>query len=112
MASPPRARGPAPARTGAPDPRKSRAWRKLRDQVVEEEPECRLRLPGCTVVSTTADHIQHYKTHPDLALERTNLRGSCEPCNLQRGQKSDAQLQIGQAKRPRALDIFKPLNEL
>lgn len=97
------------AMDATPDPRRTRAWRKLRDLVVLEEPECRLQLPGCTRISTTADHIEHYKTHPHLALERRNLRGSCETCNKKRGAKQDAQLALGTAPRPRALDIFKPL---
>jgi 5-methylcytosine-specific restriction endonuclease McrA len=92
------------------DPRRTRAWRKLRDIVVLEEPDCRLRLEGCTHLSTTADHIKHFKTHPELALERSNLRGACESCNKKRGTKSDAQLAVGSAPRARALDIFKPLS--
>ncbi|NGZ99410.1 HNH endonuclease [Nocardioides sp. W3-2-3] len=79
------------------DPRKTRQWVKLRDQVVAEEPECRLRLPGCTITSTTADHIQPFKTHPQLALVRSNLRGACETCNKKRGTKADEQA----ADRPR-----------
>jgi hypothetical protein len=40
------------------DARNSRAWRKLRDQVVDEEPVCRLAFEGiCTGASTTADHV-------------------------------------------------------
>lgn len=96
----------------ATDPRNSRAWRVLRDQVVEEEPECRLQLKGCTRVSVTADHIKHYKTHPHLAMVRENLRGACEHCNKSRGTKTDADLGIGTAERPRALDIFVPLHLL
>lgn len=92
------------------DPRSTRAWRKLRDQVVAEEPECRLRLEGiCTGASTTADHIKHVKTHPQLAMARANLRGSCGPCNRARSAKSDDQLAVGTATRARALDIFAPL---
>lgn len=94
------------------DPRNTRAWRALRDQVVREEPECRLQLPGCTVTSTTADHVQHVKTHPELAMERTNLRGSCAPCNLKRNAKHDDQLPLGTRPRPLALEIFRPLDEL
>jgi 5-methylcytosine-specific restriction endonuclease McrA len=105
-----------PAPTGAtkapPDPRKTRQWLALRDRVVAEEPECRLRLPGCTITSTTADHIQPYKTHPALALERSNLRGSCETCNKRRGAKPDEQLPMNRAKRPKALEIFRPLKDL
>jgi 5-methylcytosine-specific restriction endonuclease McrA len=65
----------------------SRKWRALRDQVVKEEPLCRLRLPGCTVRSTTADHILLRALRPDLAMTRSNLRGACTNCNLRRGRK-------------------------
>lgn len=94
------------------DPRSTRAWRKLKDQVVEEEPDCRLQLPGCTFVSTTADHILTVRDRPDLALVRSNLRGSCESCNRRRLAKPDTELPIGAVPRSRALDIFKPLSSL
>ncbi len=35
----------------------TRAWRRLRAEVIKAEPSCWLRLPGCTHISTTADHI-------------------------------------------------------
>lgn len=99
-----------PTRTGPVDVRRTRAWRKLRDQVVEQEPDCRLRYAGiCTGASTTADHIVPIAERPDLALERANLRGSCEPCNLHRGKRSDAQVAAGLAPRARALSIFRPV---
>jgi len=62
----------------------TRAWRKLRDQVVREEPLCRLRLVGCTNLSQTADHIITVHDRPDLAMVRGNLRGSCHHCNYKR----------------------------
>lgn len=65
-----------------PDPRNTWAWRKLRDQVVDEEPVCWLRYPDrCTTVSTTADHVIPIVERPDLGMDRTNLRGACRPCN-------------------------------
>lgn len=68
------------------DPRCTRAWRKLRDQVVDEEPTCRLRFPGiCTGWSETADHIIPVEAAPELAMDRDNLRGVCHACNLHRG---------------------------
>jgi 5-methylcytosine-specific restriction endonuclease McrA len=66
------------------DPRSTRAWRKLRDQVVAEEPMCWLRLVGCTYVSTTADHVIPVVERPDLAMVRDNLRGACKACNSRR----------------------------
>lgn len=69
------------------DPRRTRAWRKLRDQVVAEEPDCQLRLDGCTHTSTTADHVVPFADRPDLAMDRANLRGSCDHCNKSRGRR-------------------------
>lgn len=86
-----------------PDPRGSRAWRKLRDQVVEDEPLCWLRLPGCTTVSTTADHVTPFKERPDLALLRGNLRGACHHCN---SSKQARKLQPKASTAP-ALDWFE-----
>lgn len=57
------------------------AWRKLAAQVVEEEPTCRIRLPGCTGVSTCADHIKSVLVRPDLVLVRSNCQGACRHCN-------------------------------
>lgn len=73
-----------------PDPRGSRAWRKLRDQVVVEEPLCWLRLAGCTTLSTTADHVTPFKERPDLAMVRSNLHGACHHCNSSRQHRQPA----------------------
>lgn len=70
-----------------PDPRGTRAWRALRARVIAEEPTCWLKLPGCTQVSTTADHVLPFVDRPDLAMSRANLRGACAPCNYRRGRK-------------------------
>lgn len=90
------------------DPIKTRAWRKLRDQVVAEEPTCWLRFPGiCTHVSTTADHIVPRAIRPDLAMVRSNLRGACRPCNQARGQTPADRLMTSEpAPEQPALDIF------
>lgn len=63
------------------------AWRKLRAQVIAEEPLCWLRLPGCTRISTTADHVIPVSVRPDLEYVRANLRGACAHCNYSRGKK-------------------------
>ena len=68
------------------DPRRTRAWRRLRDAVVRHEPVCKLQIPGvCTYWSQTADHIVPVRDRPDLAMARGNLRGACNACNQQRG---------------------------
>ena len=69
------------------DPRSTWAWRRLRDQVVREEPRCWLRLDVCTGASQTADHLVPVIQRPDLALERRNLRGACHACNMKRKAK-------------------------
>ena len=86
------------------DPRQSRAWRKLKDQVVREEPLCWLRLPGCTTFSTTADHVLTVKQRPDLAMVRANLHGACTPCNLKRNDKNVEDIALDDAE---ALEFFR-----
>lgn len=78
-----------------PGPRKSKQWkvpaerrlntsaaRRLRAQVLREEPTCQIRVPGvCTEVSTTWDHIVPRAVDPSLTLVRSNVRGACWECN-------------------------------
>lgn len=61
--------------------RRTRAWRTLARRTVREWPICHLRLPGCTLRSTTADHIIPATHRPDLFLEPSNVRGACKRCN-------------------------------
>lgn len=89
----------------APDPRRTRAWRKLRDRVVREEPVCWLRWEGCTTWSNTGDHVIPVAERPDLALVRTNVRGACASCNHKRGNAPADSIVTGGDRAP-ALDIF------
>ncbi|MGH4002207.1 MAG: HNH endonuclease, partial [Pseudonocardiaceae bacterium] len=90
-----------------PDPRSTQAWRKLAKQVAREEPTCWLRLEGCTIRSTTGDHVIPVTVRPDLALTRTNVHGACSTCNYKRGNLPIESLRLGDQKsRPQALDIF------
>jgi len=91
-----------------------RRWRRLRDQVVKEEPLCRLRLPGCTIVSNTADHIIPVRNRPDLKFERANLRGSCHHCNMRRGHRPLERVrqemksrEVYGTRTPQALEFFR-----
>jgi hypothetical protein len=78
------------------DPRQTRAWTKLKARVIREEPTCRLGFPGvCTRASTTADHIKPVSSHPELALDRSNLRGACRPCNDARRTVPNESLRLG-----------------
>lgn len=88
-------------RRRAPGQLTSGRWRKLRNQVIKEEPLCRLRLDCCTITSTTADHIIPVRYRPDLKYVRRNLRGSCQPCNMRRGVRPLEQVRAEQ-KRPDA----------
>ncbi len=62
----------------ASDGRKGRPWRRLREQVLLEEPWCRY----CGVrASTVVDHVLPLSQFPHLAHRRSNLAGSCRWCN-------------------------------
>ena len=87
-----------------PDPRNTRAWRRLAAQVAREEPTCWLRLDGCTTKGTTADHVIPITERPDLGMDRANLRGACQPCNTKRSNKPAATLRP--STRPAALRFF------
>ena len=86
--------------------RKTYEWRKLSAQVREEEPICRLWLPGCTRISTCADHIIPASRRPDLFLVRSNLQGACDSCNNKRGDKP-----LEFVTTPRALGFFDTTRE-
>lgn len=63
--------------------RKGRPWRRLREQVLAEEPVCRY----CGIrASTTVDHVLPLSRFPHLAHVRSNLTGACTSCN---GSKHD-----------------------
>lgn len=59
------------------------AWRKLRAQVMAEEPIC--AVPGRGRLSTEVDHIHPLKFHPELGLVRSNLQGMCKSHNAAKG---------------------------
>ena len=82
------------------------ASRKLRAQVLREEPLCRIGLPGCTKISTQVDHILPWAQRPDLALVRANLQGACASCNMAKGSSPPGVLRAA-LERP-ALRFFGP----
>lgn len=65
--------------------RSGRPWRRLREQVLREEPWCQIRGPKCTGTSTTVDHAVPLSVAPHLAHVRSNLRGACAACNYRGG---------------------------
>jgi hypothetical protein len=50
-----------------------------------EPPQCWLKLPGCTGLATTGDHVLPRKDRPDLAYSVPNGRPACLHCNSTRG---------------------------
>ena len=79
------------------------AWRRLRAQVLAEEPSCWLQLPGCTHIADEVDHVIPYSQAPDLDMVRSNLRGVCRSCNRKRGNASARDVA---PRRPAALRFF------
>ena len=58
-------------------------WRRLRAEVLREEPIC--YILGCGRLSTQVDHVIPLQLRPDLAHERSNLRGICAQHNASKG---------------------------
>lgn len=81
--------------------RGTQAWRKLAKQAIAREPVCWLRLPGCTIYSSTGDHVIPVSQRPDLELNPSNIRAACRSCNAKRGNNPAVA-----ASLPRALQFF------
>lgn len=62
--------------------RRAQAW--SRDVLARKGRVCTLRLPGCTDVATTGDHIIPRSVRPDLQFDPDNGRPSCLHCNSSR----------------------------
>ena len=76
-------------------------WRRLRAEVIQQEPRCKIRLTGCTGHSETADHIQPVKLRPDLKYARFNLQGACRLCNIRKKALTVAQARAKYGMEPR-----------
>ena len=60
-------------------------WRRLRQQVLAEEPHCQFcREQGRITGARDIDHIIPVREKPDLRLVRSNLRALCRPCHSAR----------------------------
>lgn len=68
---------------GKTDGRSNRVWRRIRLQVLLEEPRCY----RCGRRATTVDHIIPLSQAPHLAHVRSNLRSACLSCNSRGGAK-------------------------
>ena len=78
---------------------RSGEYQRNRRLVIAREPTCHWRLPGCTQISTTADHLKAVAEGGGHELE--NLVGSCRPCNEKRGAAEGRATQKGKARRRR-----------
>lgn len=68
------------------------AWRRLRLQVLADEPLCRFcAAKGLTVAAVDVDHVQTIADRPDLRLVRSNLRPLCSSCHSIRTQRHEAE---------------------
>lgn len=60
----------------------SHRWRKLRKQVLNEEPLCRMcQQIGRTMPSDTVDHIKEHHGDEALFWDRGNLQALCKMCH-------------------------------
>lgn len=64
----------------------TREWRRIRAVVLREEPFCAC---GCGRTSNTVDHVKNRRAYPELALERTNLRGWYDACHNRKTASQD-----------------------
>lgn len=72
-------------------------WRKLvRFVLARDNRVCRIRLPGCTIVATTGDHIVP-RHRGGARLDPLNVRAACQHCNSVRGNltRRDEELEFG-----------------
>ena len=76
----------------------TRRWRTVRARVLKRDPLCLLVLPGCTTISTTADHILPVARGGDL-YDMDNLRGACASCNRAKSDRLDDELERPFASR-------------
>jgi 5-methylcytosine-specific restriction endonuclease McrA len=69
----------------------SSPWRKSTKYHRAKNPLCYYcELSGTTRIGTLTDHFRPRKIFPDLALEPTNFRTSCDPChNVKRQWEKD-----------------------
>lgn len=98
----------------------TQAWRTLAKHTIKTQPVCWIQLPGCTHISTTADHVIPISIRPDLALHPSNVRGACKTCNDRRGNipadqldqlramRSSSQADIAAAFSPQLWPIERP----
>ena len=89
------------------DGRSSRAWKALCSELRRElAPICwicgrdiDLTLDPRHRMSWTLDHVLPMHTHPELAMDRTNLRPAHRSCNSRKGKDGTVVVQHTQSSR-------------
>jgi 5-methylcytosine-specific restriction endonuclease McrA len=74
-------------------------YKANRKAAIAREPTCHWRLPGCTIKSTTADHL--VAPFQGGTNELTNLVGSCRHCNEARDRALGHQMAKANRERRR-----------
>lgn len=96
--SPPRTASVSTPCTAVRESRASQAflasgeWRRLRMKVIKERGakcECCGATPADGVTVINVDHVKPRKTHPELALAKSNLQVLCHVCNHGKGNWDD-----------------------
>jgi len=77
---------------------RSGSWLALRNRVLAEEPQCRLRLPGCTIWSTHADHIRPM-AESGAEFARENVQGVCVHCHRKKTGQEGCRGQLRRQRR-------------
>lgn len=57
-------------------------WRRMSERIRKARPLCEIRLPGCTLLATAADHIVPLEEGGRSAW--ANARPACTACNSRR----------------------------
>lgn len=71
--------------------RSSRTWKRIRAQVLREEPLCQdCKGEGRTELAVTVDHVVPLQVNLALARVRTNLRSLCASCHARKSAKERA----------------------
>lgn len=65
----------------------STAWRELRASFAAANPYCQHCYPQKLVPAIDIDHILPRRTHPELALEWSNLQALCLACHAKKTNK-------------------------
>jgi 5-methylcytosine-specific restriction enzyme A len=64
-------------------------WRRLRLQVIADQPFCEFKDPGCTLVADEVHHVVKRLDNLALFFERSNLKSACRSCHARRTRRGE-----------------------